>query len=187
MKRHVVMPLLLTALAAVLVYSLVRQTRPQRVATTVNTQAPQYALQDVDLTRYGPNGLPRITAHAAEIDRFAGGRTTGTDLTVTTLRGVTPWTATAPQGALGGRNQPLQLSGGVVARGRWPDDGQALTVTTPELSIDTQTHELYTSAPVKLSSAHRNGTAVGLRANWLNQTLSLLDQVHLSYDTPAAH
>lgn len=184
MKRRTFMPLILTALAAALVYSLLHQTAPRKRPVTTSQETPQYALQDVELTRYGSNGEPRLRAHAVEVDQFPGGRITGTGLRVTTLHGDSAWTATAPHGQLGHRNQPLHLTGGVQAHGEWPDTGAPLTINTPQLWIDPRNHELHTSAKVQLASARRNGTATGLRANWLTQNLSLLANVHLDYDVP---
>lgn len=185
MTRHrILTPLILTAAAAALVYSLVHQSQPQPPPLQTSAHPPQYVLRDVQLTRYGSDGQPQLQAHAAELNQYPDGYTTGSGLKVKTLNGNTTWTASAPHGEASQPDAPLHLTGGVQARSRWPDSNQTLTLHTPELWIDAHNHSLYTPARVRLDSPHRHGTAVGLRSNWLTRNLALLNQVQLEYDTP---
>lgn len=184
--HRVLLPLVLTTAAGALVYSLLRSVPPATSPAVFDTAAPRYALLDVKMTRYGRDGTPRLHATAAEIDQYADGSIVGTHMTVTTLQGARAWTASAPHGEIAGRDQPLALAGGVVAHGTWPDTGTPVTLSTPTLWIDTTRHTLHTDSKVALTSPTRNGTATGMRADWLTQDLSLLHDVHLDYDVPAS-
>lgn len=187
-KRHrILMPLVLTAAAAVLVYSLLHQSQPQAPTRQATGQLPQYVLEDVDLTRYDAAGQPQLRAHAEQLEQFPDGYSTGSQLEVHTSRGGMPWTASAPEGQLNGGKQPVHLTGGVQAHSRWPDSGLPLNLETPELWIDVHDHSLYTTSRVKLHGPDRRATALGLRANWVTQSVSLLADVHSDYDLPPAH
>ncbi len=186
MNQHrVLLPLILTTAAGALVYSLLRSAPPATAPNLIGDGAPRYALQDVEMTRYDLNGVPRLHATAAKIDQYTDGSIVGTTLDVTTLQGPQAWTASAPRGDIAGRGQPIHLTGDVVAHGQWPDTGAPLTFTTPTLWIDATAHTLHTDSKVALASSARNGTATGLRADWLTQQLSLLNDVYLNYDVPA--
>lgn len=180
--RRIALSLLLLAGIAALIYTLYLQTLVT-VVKGVSSQPPHYTLDDVDWVRYDDAGNPSLRGHAAQVDYYNDQHATGTNLHVTVLRkDAAAWIATAPSGVLQAGDKRMRLDGKVQIRGHWPDNGQPLQVDTTRLWIDPHAHELSTGANVTLSSAHRNGSATGLRANWMTHTLKLLADVKMTYD-----
>jgi len=180
--RRAVLPLLLLASAAALLYSLYLQTRvaPGKPGSS---NPPRYTLDDVDWVRYNGSGQPSLRGHASEIDYYRDRSAIGKGLKITVLRHAdTAWIATAPNGEMPAGDQRLRLDGKVQINGRWPDSDQALQIDTTRLWIDLHLHELSTDAGVTLSSVLRNGSATGLRADWMTRTLDLYADVKMTYD-----
>lgn len=181
-RRRAVLPLLLLASVIALIYTLYLQSRVTPSAPG-NANPPRYTLDDVDWVRYNDNGQPSLRAHAAQIDYYNDQRAIGSTLKVTILRNNgTVWTATAPSGEMPADDKRMRLDGKVRINGRWPDNGQPLRIDTTRLWISPRIHELSTDAGVTLSSDNRNGSATGLRADWLTQTLHLFADVRMTYD-----
>ncbi len=180
--RRAVLPLLLLASAIALFYNLYLQSREAPVARG-NANPPRYTLNDVDWVRYSDVGQPDLRGHAAQIDYYSDQSATGKTMQVTVLRNDnTAWTATSPSGEMPTGDKRIRLDGKVRLNGRWPDNNQALQIDTTRLWINPQVHELSTDAGVILSSSLRNGSATGLRADWMTRTLNLSADVKMTYD-----
>lgn len=179
--RRAVLPLLLMASAIALLYNLYLQSRVAPVARG-SGNPPRYTLNDVDWVRYNDAGQPSLRGHAAQIDYYNDQSATGKTMRVTVLRNDnTAWTATSPSGEMPTNQNRLRLDGKVQIRGRWPDNNQPLQIDTTRLWIDPHVHELSTDAVVILSSPMRNGSATGLRADWMTRTLNLFADVKMTY------
>lgn len=180
--RRALLPLLLLAGAGALLYNLYMQSRPA-APTTPDENLPRYTLDDVDWVRYDFQGQPSLKGHAANIDYFSNQQATGDKLAVTLLRPRgTPWTATADSGIMPAGEKRIRLDGKVKVNGQWPDNSRAMQIDTTQLWIDPQTHELFTDAGVTLHSSGRDGSATGLRADWMTQTVNLYADVRMTYD-----
>lgn len=180
--RRAVLPLLLLAGAGALLYNLYLQSRSD-VTATPNQNLPRYTLEDVDWVRYDPQGQASLKGHAARIDYYADQSATGSQLDVTLLRPRgSPWTATADSGVMPAGEKRIRLDGKVRVDGQWPDNDRAMQIDTTRLWVDPQTHELFTDAGVTLHSSGRDGSATGMRADWLTQTVNLYADVRMTYD-----
>lgn len=182
MTRPVLVTLLLLALAG-LVYTLQRIDDVALVPAAPDNTLPRYTLSDAMITRYDADGTASVRATAKTLEYFDDESARGETLTVDVLSGVkSPWHAAAPTGSLPARSHSFVLKGDVVADGNWPDNNEAVTVRTTELWVDTDRHELRTDRAVILSGATRGGTATGLRSNWIDRNMSLLNDVKMHYE-----
>ncbi len=144
---------------------------------------PRYTLSGAELTRFDAAGQPSMKATAATLEYFDDESALATTLVVDVLSGAkTPWHIDAPTGALSPGSRELKLSGEVVANGQWPDNGEALVLRSPTMTVDPDTHVLRTDAVVHADSRSRKGTAVGMAANWEKQDLRLLNNVKMRYE-----
>lgn len=144
---------------------------------------PRYTLTDAELIRFDGTGQPAMKATAATLEYFDDESALATTLVVDVLSGPrTPWHIDAPTGRLSPGSRALTLSGDVVASGQWPDNGEALVLRSPTMTVDPDAHVLRTDAAVLADSRSRKGTAVGMTANWEKQDLRLLDNVKMRYD-----
>lgn len=180
----VVLPIVLVA--ALLLWSLRGTDEPN--ATTGRTSpvdAPRYTMKAAEWTRLDEQGAPLVTAVADIIDVYDDDSASLRVLEVTTASGDNgvPWKLTAPEGRAPPNERRLQLLGGVVGTGAWPD-GEALRFTTPDLWVDPDKHALDTAAGVQFSSAHRNGRSRSLQANWATQQLRMSKDVEIRYEAP---
>lgn len=183
MSRRLLLPLLLLVAGTGLLYNLYQQSRV--APRHVESGEPRYVLHDVTWTRFDDTGSPSLSGNADQVSYYADEHATATKIEVTTLRGSTRgWQAQAPWADMPAHKKLIQLMDGVRVDGRWPDNGEALRIDTPSLWVDPDAHALYTDTPVTLDSTHRAGTAVGLRADWLTQNVTLYNDVRMRYDAP---
>lgn len=182
MSRPLLIAALLLALAGLL-YTLQRIDDVALAPLPPNSKVPRYTLNDAVLTRFDADGAPALRATAKTLEYFDDESARGEMLDVDILAGVkTPWTASAPSGILPAHSRSFVLEGAVVARGHWPDNNDAVTVQTTKLWIDPDQHELHTDRDVTFQSASRDGSATGLRSNWIDQDMKLLNDVKMHYE-----
>lgn len=144
---------------------------------------PRYTLTGAELTRFDAGGQPSMKATAATLEYFDDESALATTLVVDVLSGTkTPWHIDAPAGNLRAGSRELELTGDVVANGLWPDNGEALVLRSPTMTVNPDTHVLHTAAAVDVESRSRKGTATGMNANWEKQDLRLLDNVKMRYE-----
>ncbi len=170
-------------LAVVLVFWGLRDDSGPAEEEAVGAEQPRYVLRGAEWSSFDETGRLQFQGSADNIDYFddESARMQKFALSVFGREGP-PWIATAPEGYAppGGKQQRLQLRGGVEGRGRWPD-GEDLEFRTPDLWVDTKTETLSTDAKVNLISRSRNGDARGLRVTGDKQQLSLLHDVEMRY------
>lgn len=144
---------------------------------------PRYTLTNAELTRFDAAGQPTMKATAATLEYFDDESALATTLVVDVLSGTrTPWHIDAPAGNLRAGSREIELTGEVIANGQWPDNGEALVLRSPSMTVNPDTHVLHTAAAVDVESRSRKGTAVGMNANWEKQDLRLLDNVKMRYE-----
>lgn len=162
----------------------------QRVDDAVLTPAgpdlrlPRYTLNDALLTRYDADGTPALKATAATLEYYDDESAKGTTLNVDVLSGTrTPWNLTAPAAMLPAHQHAFRLEGGpVIAKGQWPDNREDVTITTTLVWVDPDQHEFHTDRALTFQSATRDGSATGLRSNWTNRNMTLLNDVKMHYE-----
>jgi LPS export ABC transporter protein LptC len=150
---------------------------------------PRYTLNEAELSRYDSEGEPSLLGRAQSIEYFDDESGRAEQLQVDVLNGeAAPWHLSSPLASLPAGQRPgerkILLQAPVLVSGRWPDNGEALQIETERLWLDADAHQFYTDAAVKLDSRARDGTAVGLRADWRQRSLRLLHDVKLHYDAP---
>ncbi|MDE2149659.1 MAG: LPS export ABC transporter periplasmic protein LptC [Gammaproteobacteria bacterium] len=182
-RRRTWVALSLCLAGAALLYQLQRQ-QPSFPAKAQPLNLPRYTVIDAQWTRYGEDGMPSLTGHAAEVEYFDDGSGRARDLQLTALgfHGA-PWVLTAPAAWLPAGTDEAKLLGRVQLDGRWPDDGEPLQLLTQDLWLNPGARRLHGDAPLTVTSPHRSGSAVGVRGDWGSQDLELLSDVRMHYDT----
>lgn len=182
MTRIVVATIAVAALAGLL-FTLNRIDDIALEPSAEDDKLPRYTLTAAELTRFDTAGRPAMTATAATLEYFDDESATATTLVVDVLSGAkTPWHIEAPAGRLRAGSREIELTGEVVAHGQWPDNGEALVLRSPSMTVNPDAHVLHTTAAVDVDSRTRKGTAVGMNANWEQQDLRLLDNVKMRYE-----
>ena len=182
MTRVYLIAALVLALAG-LYYTLQRIDDVAITKTATDNTVPRYTLNDAIITRYDAAGVPSVRATAKMLEYFDDESAKGETLNVDVLSGVrTPWNITSPSGMLPAHSHAFLLEGDVIAQGNWPDNDEAVTVKTTQLWVDTDHHELHTDRGVTFNSLTRDGSATGMRGNWIDRNMSLLNDVKMHYE-----
>jgi len=182
MIRGVLLGALLLALIGLL-YTLQRSNDVAITPAPEPNALPRYTLTNAVLTRYDTDGRPALRGHAQTLDYYDDESAHAENLQLDLLSTArAPWRATAPSGMLPAHSHRFLLEGNVVAEGRWPDNNEALTIRTEQLWVDPDQHSLQTDRPVTLTGATRDGSAVGVKANWVEQNMELLNDVKMHYE-----
>ncbi len=174
--------LLLAALVAVL-FTILRMNRQDATSTRPVVPAAQetgYYLRDALMTDYGPDGHVKLqmAARMATEDP-ATEKVAMQDVSV--LYFVEPeqsWRLTALRGAAQPGEHTVELEGDVVMTGERPALPQPAVVHTETLTLDTETQQAYTAAPVTLDVGRNGVTAIGMRADLKAETLRLESSVN---------
>lgn len=179
-KRYLI-PLLVVVLAGLAVIGL-RSTGDVATATAESAEQARYVLRGAQWKNFDASGAVRFEGTAESIDYYDDESALMRRFEVTVLADQgSPWQVSAPEGyAPPGNRNRMQLRGGVMGEGRWPD-GEALSFKTPELWVDTTAETLETSARVELQGASRSGSARGLKISGPKQRLSLSKEVEMRY------
>jgi len=174
--------LLLAALIAVL-FTILRMNREDstspRPAVPVS-QETGYYLRDALMTDYGADGHVKLqmAARMATEDP-ATEKVAMQDVSV--LYFVEPeqsWRLTALRGDAQPGTHTVELEGDVVMSGERPALSQPAVVHTERLTLDTETQQAYTAAPVTLDVGSNGVTAIGMRADLKAETLRLESSVN---------
>lgn len=186
MKRKLVVPLLLVAAAIGLFLTLKHLDEGARVEVASSGAAPRYTLVDASWTRYDADGQPALTGQASQIVYYDDRSGTAETLEVEALGiGGAPWHLSAPSAVLPAGQRRFELQGDVEVTGKWPDNGEDLHASTADLWIDPDAHQFQTDAPVAWDSDSREGSSLGLRADWRARSLTLPRDVKMRYRLPA--
>ena len=176
------LPLLLVPALAGLFFTFQRMDNSFVETPQAPAALPRYTLRGAELTRFDSDGSASLYGQADTIDYFDDQSGRAQNLHVKLLDdGDTTWQLSAPAANLPAHQRRFMLEGPVEADSQWPDNGKAFAMHSPYLWIDPDRHEIDTDAAVDLQSPMRNGSAVGMRSNWIEQTLELLHNVRMSY------
>ncbi len=169
--------------AAGLLYTLQKIDDVALTAPPVDNKVPRYTMNDAVLTRYDDAGIPSMHATADRLEYFDDESAHAEMLKLDVLSGATtPWHLSAPSAMLPAHARTFLLEGAVVADGNWPDNAEPVTVRTTQLWVDPDTHQLRTERGITFESASRDGSATGLRANWIDRNMNLLNDVKMHYE-----
>ncbi|MDR3415167.1 MAG: LPS export ABC transporter periplasmic protein LptC [Nevskia sp.] len=183
--RRPAIALLLAAAMAGLLYTFQRMDSTSVQVQSAPGGLPRYTLADAELTRFDSDGSPTLLGQAATIEYFDDQSGRAQDLQADLIAdGDKTWHLTSPAATLPAHQHRFMLEGPVLASGQWPDSGDELTVRTQHLWVDPDRHEIDTDAPVDLQSPSRTGSAVGMRADWTEQSMQLQRNVKMSYEPP---
>jgi LPS export ABC transporter protein LptC len=151
--------------------------------TTVTAAAPEergYYLTDATLTELAVDGKPRVVVRAREIEEQLADESVllqHLELDYTTAR-AGEWHATADRGRMPRDRTSLLLAGNVRVAGSPESAGGRALIVTDELTYDTRSSVIQTSAPVSVQfgTHHLNGR--GLRVALNDGTLRLESSVN---------
>jgi len=176
--RYLTLAVLMACVLAALMFTWAGLQRPPVVASAARPGAeepPRYVLTGATWTRLDRQGEPEFRVVAQSAEYFADDSIHLTDLTMDSLGGTrSPWHLKAPSGMAPPHEKRVRLDGPVIADGKTPD-GEPFTLTTDNLWVDQLRRELYTSAPVKMDSGLRTGTAAGMRADFEGEHVRLVN------------
>ena len=178
-------PVLLVPALAALFYTFERMDNSMVETPSAPSTLPRYTLGTADLVRYDTDGEPYLHGQADSIEYFddQSGRAHNIQVNLTSDEDH-PWHVTSPSATLPPHQHRFMLDGPVLANGVWPDNAEPLSLRTDRLWIDPDRHLIETDAPVEVHSVSRNGNAVGLRSDWVTQSMQLLHNVKMTYQAP---
>ena len=117
---------------------------------------PRYTLSEAELVRYDTDGQPALKARAATLeyyDRRIGNRDhAGRRCARGAEDALAPRSPDGAGSSQAGRE--LILDGAVIATGQWPDNGEALVLRTPTLTVDPERHLLQYQSPDRSGQPH---------------------------------
>lgn len=146
---------------------------------------PRYTVSDADLTRYDADGTATLRGHASSIEYFDDDSGHAVDVSVDLLEdNAVAWHLTSDTAVQPAHERRILLDSPVVASGHWPDNGEAVTIDSSQVWIDPDAHIFQSQTPVSAQSKSRQGTAVGMLADWQTQRLRLLHDVKMTYVAP---
>jgi len=176
-------PVLLVPALAGLFYTFQRMDSSIVEGAQAPLSLPRYTVDGAELTRFNVDGSASLYGQADSIEYFDDQSGRARNLRVDLLAGgAKNWNLTAPAANLPAHQHRFMLEGPVLATSRWPDNGATLTVHTDHLWVDPDQHEIDTDAAVDLHSPQRNGSAVGMRSDWIEQSLQLQHKVRMIYE-----
>lgn len=174
------LPVLL-GLGALVLWSLQSLDRAAPLTTAVEDTRPRYELRGVEWSRFDIQGQPELVVRADAMGWFDDQSASLVQPELHSFGGQgSPWRLTAPEGRLPAHSRTVELSGTVLATGKWPD-GRELGFSTTRLWLDLSEKNLRTDADVSLEGAGRHVLATGLTADAAGQHLRLLSNVQAQY------
>lgn len=150
---------------------------------TVTAVAPEergYYLTDATLTELAVDGKPRVVVRAREIEQQLADESVvlqHLELDYTTAR-AGAWHATADRGRMTSDRSSLLLDGNVRVAGSPEASGGRALIVTDELTYDTRSSVIQTSAPVSVQFGTHHLDGRGLRVALNDGTLRLESSVH---------
>lgn len=157
--------------------------RPQMVSETI---------ANAIVTKMNQKGQVQYQAHANHIIKLQSGKTFLTTVHGTLYaknRSMPPWQIRADKGELTHSNRELTLIDNVVIYRHANALAAPYKLTTTILHIFPKRHYAKTLAPVTIYQPGTPNitTGIGMTANMHNKTITLLSDVHSTYDTHAKY
>lgn len=184
-RRRLGLALLAVGGLAALQFTFLRLDDSGSIAPDIAVGPPRYTVSGAQLTRHDRNGDPNLRGTAANVEYFDDESGRATTLHLDLIADGRPnWQLDTPTATLPAGQHRYLLEDAVQVRGIWPDTGEPVRVDSTQVWVDPDTRSFYSDTPVQVSSAARNGTAVGMRGDWLSHRLQLEKDVRMSYVVP---
>jgi LPS export ABC transporter protein LptC len=183
LRRSLIPLLLLLPALGALLYTFQHMEANHTTVPVELPTPPRYTLTDADLVRYDSDGTPSLHGEAHTVEYFDDDSGHATQVQVDLLGddNEVAWHLISATALQPPHDKRILLDSPVLATGRWPDSGEAVTVTTAKVWIDPNSHVFQTDQPVAARSATRTADAIGMNADWLAQRLRLLRDVKTVY------
>lgn len=141
---------------------------------------PRYRIEGLHALRTDEHGIPLVRLTADSADYFDGGAATLVNIRAEGLSGdAAPWALAAPSGTVAAGEKRLLLLPPVTGTGRW-NTGEPFRFVGSHVYVDDRKRQFYSSEPLTLESATRNGKAKGFTAGFDGKSLKMT-QPELSY------
>ena len=179
-------PVVLLAVMAAMTVWLDRQVQPERSRDGKARHDPDYMVENLAATRFGPDGVPRYSLSARRMVHYPDDDTTHLDAPrlLNFRRANTTVTVTSKTAMLSSNGENVYLTDDVrLVRSAYEDQSE-LTMQTSYLHIIPDDDIAKTDKPVRVSDAHILITAVGLEFNNQTRILKLLSNVRGRYEKP---
>lgn len=177
---------LLAAVAATTVW-LDQQVQPaERSRDGKARHDPDYVVENLAATRFGPDGLPRYSLSARHMVHYPDDDTTHLEAPklVNFSRSNATVTVTSKTAMVSSNGEDAYLTDDVrLVRAAYADKSE-LTMQTSYLHVIPDDDIAKTDKPVRISDAHILITAVGLEFNNQTRILKLLSNVRGRYEKP---
>ncbi len=141
---------------------------------------PGYAARDAVLIETGTDGRPLYTVDAEVIRQQPNRGVVMLDTVRVDYRGegTNQWALSAQHGMIQEGSDIIELSGKVHAVGMLPQRNDLAQIFTEQLRYDPHQEVARIDAPVRLQMARCEMDALGLTANFKDQTIALESRVH---------
>ncbi len=180
--RPVLLPLLALPVLGALFYTFHRIDDNQSFTPQELAAPPRYTLTDADILRYDTDGTPTMRGQAHTVEYFDDDSGHATQVQVDLLADdEVTWHLTSATAMQPAHERRILLDSPVIATGTWPDNGEAVTITTAEVWIDPNSHTFQSDQAVAARSASRDADAIGMNAEWQEKRLRLLRDVKMTY------
>jgi len=179
-------PVVLLAAVAAMTLWLDRQVQPERVRDSKARHDPDYVVENLATTRFGPDGIPRYSLSTRRMVHYPDDDTTYLDAPrlLNFSRANATVTITSKTAMVSGNGENAYLTDDVrLVRSAYEDKSE-LTMQTSYLHIIPDDDIAKTDKPVRVSDAHILITAVGLEFNNQTRILKLLSNVRGRYEKP---
>jgi lipopolysaccharide export system protein LptC len=177
---------LLATVAAITVWLDQQVQPPERSRDGRSRHDPDYVVEKLSATRFGPDGLPRYSLSARHMVHYPDDDTTYLEAPrlVNFSRSNATVTVTSKTAMISSNGDNAYLTDDVrLVRSAYADKS-ALTVQTSYLHVIPDDDIAKTDKPVRISDAHILITAVGLEFNNQTRILKLLSNVRGRYEIP---
>lgn len=148
-------------------------------------------IQNLTLNQTNSLGLLAYSATVDTITQFSNGNNNFTNLAVTSYNqtNAQTWHLTAPTGQTLDNNTQIVLSGNVLLSRNATQNAAPIRVETPEVTIYPQENYAQTSYPISIFEPGTKNitTAVGAKAYFKTQQVTLLSQVNSIYEPNLHH
>lgn len=179
-RRLFTLGLAMSMLAA-LVWSLSGLENKAQMTDAPAVVEPRYTAKNAEWTHLNKEGVAEFHLTAETTEYYDDRSVKLTHVVMDRFRaGQSPWRLTAPQGTIPAHESRVLLENPVNATGTL-QSGEVVTITTPHLWADGAKNELYTDAPVELTSLNWQASSTGLRADLAGEKLALLHNSKVTY------
>jgi lipopolysaccharide export system protein LptC len=180
-------PVVLLAAVAAMTVWLDQQVQPPELSHNGKARHdPDYVVENLAATRFGPDGLPRYALSARHMTHYPDDDTTHIEAPrlVNFGRGNAAVTVTSKTAMISSNGENVYLTDGVrLVRAAYADKSE-LTMQTSYLHVIPDDDLAQTDKPVQVSDAHMLITAVGLEFNNQTRILKLMSHVRGRYEKP---